>query len=62
MPVKIGVLVTLFGVAAALRLAVSKGYFNLPIELRLSLITAAALLALAWGWRERQSRPHPRTA
>ena len=56
-PVKIGVLVTLFGVAAALRLAVSKGYFNLPIELRLSLITAAALLALAWGWRERQSRP-----
>ena len=56
-PVKIGVLVTLFGVAAALRLAVSKGYFNLPIEIRLSLIAAAALLALGWGWRERLSRP-----
>ncbi len=56
-PVKIGVLVLLFGVGAALKLAVEKGYFTLSIEARLIVITAAALAGLALGWRERIRKP-----
>lgn len=56
-PVKVGVLVLLFGVAAALRLAVANGYLSLSIEARLATIAGAALLGLALGWRERLSRP-----
>ena len=56
-PVKIGVLVLLFGVAAALKYAAAQGYFTLPIEVRLALIGAAALAGLVLGWRERRRRP-----
>jgi uncharacterized membrane protein len=56
-PVKIGVLVLLFGVGAALKLAQDRGYFNLSVEMRLAVIAAVALAGLAWGWRERLVRP-----
>lgn len=56
-PVKIGVLVLLFGVAAALRYATAQGYFTFPIEIRLALIAGAAVAALLLGWRERLRRP-----
>ena len=56
-PVKIGVLVLLFGVGAALRLAVANGYLTLSIEARLVAISAAALIGLGLGWRERLRRP-----
>jgi uncharacterized membrane protein len=56
-PVKLGVLVLLFGVAAALRYAAAQGYFVLPIEARLAVVAAVALLGLGLGWRERQRRP-----
>ena len=56
-PVKIGVLVLLFGVAAALRLAVANGYLMLPIEARLAIISVFALLGLGLGWRERIAKP-----
>lgn len=56
-PVKIGVLVSFVGVAAALRYAVAEGLFTLPIGLRLALIAAVALAGLLWGWRERARRP-----
>jgi len=56
-PVKIGVLVLLFGVAAALRYAAAQGYFTLQIEVRLALIAGGGLIALALGWRERGRRP-----
>jgi uncharacterized membrane protein len=56
-PVKVGVLVLLFGVAAALRYAAAQGYFTLPVEARLALVAGAALLALGLGWRERARRP-----
>jgi uncharacterized membrane protein len=56
-PVKIGVLVLLFGVAAALRYAAAQGLFTLPIEVRLALIAAAGIAGLAFGWRERERRP-----
>ena len=56
-PVKVGVLVLLFGVAAALRYAAAQGYFTMRIELRLALVAAAAIAGLGWGWRERLRRP-----
>ena len=56
-PVKIGVLVLLFGVAAALRYAAAQGYFTMPVEVRLVVVWLLALLALGWGWRERLRRP-----
>jgi uncharacterized membrane protein len=57
MPVKIGVLVLLFGVAAALRYAAAQGYFTMPIEVRLALIAGGAIIGLGLGWRERIRRP-----
>ena len=54
-PVKIGVLVLFVGVAAALRYAVALGVF--PIEVRLALIAAGGVVALVFGWRERERRP-----
>ena len=56
-PVTIGVLVLLFGVAAALRLAVANGYLALSIEARLATIAGCALLGLGLGWRERTAKP-----
>lgn len=55
-PVKIGVLVLLFGVAAALKYSVDAGWLNAPISLRLALIAAAGLAAIVWGWRNRDTR------
>ena len=52
-----GVLVLLFGVAAALRLAVANGYLQVSIEARLATIAGGALLGLALGWRERLRKP-----
>jgi len=56
-PVKIGVLVLFVGVAAALRYAAARGYFTMPIEVRLAVIAAGALIALGLGWRERLRKP-----
>ena len=56
-PVKIGVLVLLFGVAAALKYAAAQGYFTLTIEARLALIAGAGIIGLGIGWRERERRP-----
>ncbi len=56
-PVKVGVVVTFFGVAALLRYAYVQGYFTFPIEYRLIMISVAALAALAFGWRERERNP-----
>jgi uncharacterized membrane protein len=55
-PVKIGMLVLLAGVAALLKYAVDQGMFTLPIELRLAGIAAAALGGLVFGWRQRESK------
>ncbi|MET0807524.1 MAG: DUF2339 domain-containing protein, partial [Pseudoxanthomonas sp.] len=55
-PVKIGMLVLLAGVAALLKYAVDQGMFTLPIELRLAGISAAALVGLVFGWRQREHK------
>lgn len=54
-PVKVGMLVLLVGVAALLRYANDQGWFTLPIELRLVGVSATALAALGFAWRKRES-------
>ncbi|MEE7561469.1 DUF2339 domain-containing protein, partial [Xanthomonas sp. Kuri4-2] len=56
-PVKVGMLVLLAGVAALLKYASDQGWLNAPIELRLAAISAAALAGLVFGWRQRRARP-----
>jgi len=54
-PVKIGMLVLFAGVAALLKYAADQGWLTLPPELRLAGIAAAALGALVFAWRKRDS-------
>jgi uncharacterized membrane protein len=54
-PVKIGVMVLFAGVAALLKYGADQGWFTLPPELRLAGIAAAALGALVFAWRKRDS-------
>ena len=56
-PVKVGMLVLLAGVAALLKYASDQGWLDAPIELRLAAISMAALGGLVFGWRQRASRP-----
>ena len=53
-PVKIGMLVLLAGVAALLKYVSDQGWLVLPIELRLAGITVGALGLLAFGWHQRE--------
>lgn len=55
-PVKIGMLVLLFGVAAALKYSIDAGWVSLPLPLRLALIAAGGVAAVLWGWRNRADR------
>ncbi|WP_334177655.1 DUF2339 domain-containing protein [Pseudoxanthomonas sp.] len=55
-PVKIGVLVLFAGVAALLKYGADQGWFTVPPELRLAGIAAAALGALVFAWRKRDSK------
>jgi len=56
-PVKVGMLVLLAGVAALLKYGNDQGWFHLPMELRLAGVAAAALAGLVFGWRQRIDRP-----
>jgi uncharacterized membrane protein len=56
-PVKLGMLVLFFGVAAGIKYAVDQGWVSMPIELRLAGFAALAFGALIWGWRNRDVRP-----
>jgi uncharacterized membrane protein len=55
-PVKIGVMVLLAGVAALLKYASDQGWVRVPIELRLAGIAAAAIGAFVFAWRQREKR------
>lgn len=55
-PVKVGVLVLFAGVAALLKYASDQGLLRLPIEFRLTGVAVAAIAALVFGWRQRESR------
>jgi uncharacterized membrane protein len=56
-PVKIGMLVLLAGVAALLKYASDQGWLHAPIEFRLTGIALAALAGLVFGWRQRGDKP-----
>lgn len=53
-PVKLGVIVSFFGVAFLLKYAVERQLLVVPIEVRLLGVTAVALVLLALGWRLRK--------
>lgn len=55
-PVKVGVLVLLAGVAALLKYATDQGWLRLPMELRLAGIAGAAIGALVFAWRQREDK------
>ena len=55
-PVKIGMLVLLAGVAALLKYANDQGWLTVPIEIRLAGISAAAIAGLVFGWRQREEK------
>ena len=54
-PVKIGMLVLLAGVASLLKYGADQGWFAMPAELKLAGVAAAALAALVFAWRKRNS-------
>jgi len=56
-PVKVGMLVLLAGVAALLKYASEQGWLQLPVELRLAGVAAAAVAGLVFGWRQRMAKP-----
>ncbi|WP_415916349.1 DUF2339 domain-containing protein [Xanthomonas arboricola] len=56
-PVKVGMLVLLAGVASLLKYASDQGWMRMPIELRLAGISVLALVVLVFGWKQRLQRP-----
>jgi len=55
-PVKIGMLVLLAGVAALLKYASDAGMLRVPIGLRVAMVALAAIAGLAFGWKKRDSQ------
>ena len=53
-PVKLGVIISFFGVAFFLKYAVDQGLFRLPIEFRLLGVAVAGLIMLGFGWHLRE--------
>ena len=56
-PVKLGVVITFFGVAFLLKYAVDEQLVTLPIELRLAGVALGAIALLVAGWRLRERLP-----
>lgn len=55
-PVKVGMLVLLAGVAALLKYASDQGWMSVPMEFRLAGIAVAAMAGLVFGWRQRERK------
>jgi len=56
-PVNIGILVLLAGVAALIKYATDQGILRFPIELRLMAVSLAAMGALVFAWNKRLTHP-----
>ncbi len=52
-PVKVGVIISFFGVAFLLKYAVENEIFSIPISFRYLVVAAFATALLAFGWRKR---------
>ncbi len=50
-PIKVGVLLLLIGLGSAFKYLVERGYFDVPIELRLASVAAACIGLLVFGYR-----------
>ncbi|MGO1071925.1 DUF2339 domain-containing protein [Lysobacter sp. CA199] len=55
-PVKVGMLVLLAGVAALLKYASDQGWMKVPMEFRLAGIAVAAMAGLVFGWHQRERK------
>ena len=55
-PVKVGMLVMLAGVAALLKYGSDQGWFHVSMALRLGIVAALAVAGLALGWWQRGQR------
>ena len=56
-PVKVGVVLSVFGVGFLVKEAIDRNWMFIPLELRLMLVALFALALLVVGWRLRESRP-----
>ncbi|MGL6291750.1 MAG: DUF2339 domain-containing protein [Silanimonas sp.] len=56
-PVKLGLLVSLFGVAALIRYAASAGWLTVPVSVRYAGIAIAAIAMLLYGLKQVRERP-----
>lgn len=56
-PVKLGLLVSLFGVAALIRYAASAGWLTVPVSVRYAGIAIAAIGMLIYGLKQVRDRP-----
>jgi uncharacterized membrane protein len=56
-PVKVGVIVSFFGIAFLLRYAVERQMFVIPLELRLIGVAIFGIVLLLTGWRLRERLP-----
>ena len=56
-PVKLGLLVSLFGVAALIRYAASEGWLTMPVSMRYAGIALAAIGMLVYGLKQVRERP-----
>jgi len=54
-PVKVGMLVLLAGVAALLKYASDQGWVSISAQMRLVAVSVAALAGLVFAWRKRES-------
>lgn len=55
-PVKVGIVVSFFGVGALLKYAADSGWLRVPVQFRLLGIAAVALGALIFAWRKREAQ------
>lgn len=53
-PVKVGVIISFFGVAFLLKYAIENEVFSIPISVRYLLVAGFATGLLAFGWRKRE--------
>ena len=55
-PIKLGMLLLLVGLASGYRYLAARGYFDIPIGLRLIAIALAAIAALVFGYGKREEK------